>query len=364
MAIGYSDLKNVIRLPQDWDAGYLQQWALRDGTTFDKVVNDIGAALVLFNRSLQDGYWAQFFQTPTTQPAFQYMTGGEGGSELQLVSEYGKPDPLRGDATGHMLPLKDYGGALGWTYLALRRAITNRIDYDIRRLIERSRNSWEKRVMERLFKSVAETVGNTGKSVPFADGGTADSDFIPPSFEGRTFLSTHNHFLRQTADAAGRTAAIKTMATALFEHGLRSPWDMVVPEVDQANWTAQPEFKKPTRTVIITQAIEVRANVDEETYIGLIETDLGFFRLKTSPRLPTAYAGAFKVVGPGGTDNPLIARYEEGYPLGLTLVSQGGQFPIQDAVAYFTFGIGVGNRVAGTATYFAASGNYVDPAIS
>src|SRR5574337_428433 len=128
MAIGYSDLKNVIRLPQDWDAGYLQQWALKDGTTFDQVVNDVGAALVLFNRSILQGYWSGYLQTPTTQPALQYSTGGESGSELAPVSEYGRPDPVRGDATGHMLPLKDYGGALGWTYLALRRAIKGRID--------------------------------------------------------------------------------------------------------------------------------------------------------------------------------------------------------------------------------------------
>ncbi len=364
MPIGLSDLKNVIRLPQDWDAGYLQQFALKDGTTIEQVVKDIGTAIVLFNRGLLQGYWAGYFQQPTSQAALQYGTGGEGGSELALVSEYGKPDPLRGDATGHMLPLKDYGGTLGWTYLALRRAMRGLIDLDIRRLIERSQNTWEKRLHERLFKSTYDTVGNTGKSVPFADGGTADSDYSPPTYEGRTFANTHNHMLRYSNDATGRSAAIKAVATHLFEHGFKSPWEWVVPEVDQTNWTAQTEFKKPTRALILTQGVEVRANVDEETYIGLLETDLGFFRVKTTPRLPTAYAGGFKVSGPGWTDNPLIARYEEGYPLGLTLVAKGGMFPIEDAVAFFTFGIGVGNRVAGVPVYFAASGSYVDPTIS
>jgi len=263
-----------------------------------------------------------------------------------------------------MLPLKDYGGALGWTYLALRRMIAQRYQRDIRRLIERSQNTWEKRLMERLFKTSVDTVGNTGKSVPFADGGTADADYVPPSYQGRTFQNTHNHFLRYTNDATGRSSAIKAMASSLFEHGLTSPWELVIPEVDQSSWTAQTEFKKPQRVTIITQAVEVRATVDEETYIGLIETDLGFFRVKTSPRLPTGYAGAFKVFGAGNTQNPLIARFEEGYPLGLTLVGQIQEFPLQDAIAYFTFGVGVGNRVAGTCTYFAASGNYVDPTIS
>src|SRR5581483_3320355 len=120
-------------------------------------------------------------------------------------SRNSRPDPLRGDGTGHMLPLKDYGGALGWTYLALRRMIAQRYQRDIRRLIERSQNTWEKRLMERLFKTSVDTVGNTGKSVPFADGGTADADYVPPSYQGRTFQNTHNHFLRYTNDATGRS---------------------------------------------------------------------------------------------------------------------------------------------------------------
>lgn len=361
MPIGQSDLKNVIRLPGTWDAGYLQQWRLKDGTTFDAVVRALGGALVLFNRSLAEGYWAQYLRT-TTDPSVSYGVGTSG--VLKKVSEYGRPDPIRGETSGHMLPLDDYGGALGWTYLALRRAHAGKLDEDIRALIQRAGDTWEIQLLTRLFKSVADTVGNTGKSVPFADGGTADADYIPMSAEGKNFANTHNHFLRHTLDAAGRTAALKAMAEHLYEHGHRPPFELVIPEADVAVWAAQAEFKKPERGVLATAGVEVRAAVGEETYIGLVEVERAWARVKVTPRLPTAYAGLFKVGGFGDTRNPLIARNEENYPLGLALVGEVREFPLENAIAYFTFGIGVANRVAGTATTFAAAGNYVDPVIS
>jgi hypothetical protein len=373
MPIGFSDLKNVIRLPVNWDAGYLKQWELMDHTTFDKVIADVGAALVLFNRSLMGSYWSNFLRA-TTDLTVDDNIGGEAGVELSKVSEYGRPDPIYGNATGHMLPMNDYGAALGWTYMALRRAIKGRIDLDIRRLIERSRNTWEKRIIERLFKSVADSIATTGKSVPFADAGTADADYIPPTYNGKFFASSHNHFARTTFDATGRTSSLKTMALTLIEHGVASPWDLIIPEADIALWTAQAEFKKPFRDWLTTMAVETRAKfpgipamtgpgVDED-FIGMLEVDQGLFKVKYTPRLPSAWAGAFKNYGQGSPDSPLAVRYEPGYPLGLTLVGKVEEFPLSEAIAYFTFGIGVGNRVAGTATTYAASGNYVDPTIS
>lgn len=358
--IGYSDLKNVIRLPANVDQSYLAKWRLKDGTTFDRVIARIGAALVLFNRGLTTGYWGQYFRT-TTDITVEYPTGNSG--RLGEVAEYSRPDPIFGASTGHMLPMKDYGGALGWTYLALRRAHAGKIDLDIRALIEKAGDLWEWALLTRLFKSAAETVGS-GKSVGLADGGVADAEYIPPSYEGRTFLNTHTHYGRQTDDANGRLAAVKAMAAHLLEHGIASPWDLVIPEVDKTDWAGVDGFKKPERGILSTAGVEVRAAVPEETYIGIIEVNDGWFRVKPTPRLPTDYAGAFKPLGFGNTTNPLIVRYEDGYPLGLTLVGQIEEYPLQDAVALFTFGVGVANRLNGVCYKFASSGDYTDPTIS
>jgi hypothetical protein len=263
-----------------------------------------------------------------------------------------------------MIPMKDYGGALGWTYLALRRGRMAMIDADIRALINRGRNTWQKKTMTRLFSNTVETVGTTGKSLPFADGGTGDAKYIPPTWEGKIFAAAHQHYLRNTNDAAGRTAAIKAMMDHLVEHGHRPPFDMIVSETDIASWTAQTEFRKPERGVLSTAGVETRAAVPEETYFGLIETDRGWARLKYSSRLPTLYSGMFKPGGFNNANNPLVVRFEEGFPLGLSLVATETRFPLLDSIALFTFGMGIGERTSGVANFAAAAGNYVNPVIT
>jgi hypothetical protein len=362
MPIGITDLKQVIRIPSTWDLTYLRRWETSDGMTYDRLVARLGGAMVLFNRSLTQGYWSQYYY-PTTGNEREYPIGGD-GDELELTSEYTVPDPLIGASTGHMLPMKDYGGAMAWTYMALRRGNSEKLQLGIRHLIERAGNTWEKRLLERLFTSAAETVGSTGVSVPFADGGVADPAYIPPYHEGRTFLNTHNHFQRETDDSTGRIASVHNGMQHLREHGIMPPYDLIIPEADEALWTAEDNFIRPVRQSIITAGLEVRANISEDEYIGLWEDDYGLARVKVEQRLPANYMGLFKPQGYGSQANPLVVRYEEGYPLGLTLVGEIKQFPLQDAIAYFTFGVGVANRLAGVATYFAAAGDYVDPTIS
>jgi len=239
-----------------------------------------------------------------------------------------------------------------------------RYTLDVRALIERAGNTWKKRILNRLFSSAAETLGSSGKSVPFADGGTADPGYVPPSNDGRSFLYTHNHFGRAADDAAGRLAAVKAMVAHLQEHGHQAPFDLVVPEVDAADWVGVTGFKYPERAYLNTAGVETRALVPDDQFLGIIDVERGWARVVLEPRLPTNYAGMFKPMGYGSPSNPLAVRYEEGFPLGLTMVATPNQFPLQDAIAYFTFGVGVANRTAGTAYYFAASGDYTDPTIS
>ena len=361
MTIGYTDLKSVIQFPQDWDLTYLRRWSLPAGVSFDQVVARLGSALVLFNRSLLSGYYGQYVQV-TTDIAMEYDTGGDSGN-LEEMAEYARPDPIQGKSTGHMLPMKDYGGALGWTYTALRRGTMPKLERDIKRLIERSDNTWRRKLLGRLFTSVYESVG-TGKSVPFADGGTADSAYIPTSYGGATFAYTHNHFAAAADSSAGRSAALLAMSNHLFEHGIMPPYELLVPEADVAAWSAQTEFVKPDRGYMAAYGTLERATVDESTYIGIMELDRAWCQVKTETRLPTKYAGMFKPYGAGNTNTPLVVRYEQGYPLGLALVATIQQFPLQDAIAMMTFGFGIANRLAGAATFFTGGASYVDPTIA
>jgi hypothetical protein len=362
MTIGYTDLKTVIKIPTAWDLAYLRKWQIKDGSTFEQVVSRMGAAMVLFNRSLTQGYWANYWY-PTTQIESEYDVGGD-SNELELISEYTRPDPLQAEVTGHMLPMHDYGGAMGWTYMALRRGTLDKLTSGVRRLVERSQNTWSKRLLERLFTSAYEVVGSSGKSVGFADGGSADSAYIPPYYDGTTFANTHNHYGYAVDSEAGRQAAVLAGQVHLREHGIMPPYDLIIPYADVAAWYAHDEFVPPSRIAINVAGLEVRGSVDENQYIGLYETQWGVCQVKVEKRLPTKYMGLFKPMGYGSPQNPLVVRYEDGYPLGLSMVGEVRQFPLQDAIAYFTFGVGVASRLAGYCAFFTGGASYSDPTIT
>lgn len=359
--IGLADIKHVIRMPGNWDLTEMKKWALKDGATFDQMILRMGAALSLFNSSLRSGYLANFVQI-SPEMTLEYDSGGDSAT-LDKISEYDNPDPILAESTGHMIPLADYGGSLGWTYLGLRRARMAHLDRDIRRLIERGRNTWEKTLLTRLFKSTYDVVGSTGKSVPFADGGTADSTYIPPSWDGKTFAYTHNHYFRNTDDAAGRLANAQSMAETLYEHGIMPPYDLMISAADITAWSGVTGFVKPERSWLQTMGVEKRALVADD-YIGIIELDRTWAFVKPMNRIPTDYSAMVKPAGFNNPNAPLMVRYEEGFPLGLTLVGELSNFPMEQAIAYFTFGVGIANRIAGACAYQAASGAYVTPTIS
>jgi hypothetical protein len=361
MAVGYNDMKNVVRLPGTWDTAYLDRWRNNQGVQFGQLAQEVATALTVFNGALLTGYWSRYITT-TTELTQRYRSGS-GAGVLKKLSEHTPPDPIHSDNTGHMLPMADYGGNLGWTYWALRRAKMGMLQDDVRTLIDYGQNTWEQTLLTRLFKSTADTVGSSGVSVPFADGGTADANFIPPNYNGQAFASSHSHFLRYADDAAGRLAFLIAAATHLKEHGKSGPYELVIPEVDESTWSAVTGWIYPTRTGIVAAGVQTRVMVDDE-YIGAIETPGAVFYVKSTPRLPTDYAGVFKPMGLNAADNPLLVRYEEGYPLGLTLVGEIKQWPLEEAISVMTFGVGVGDRLSGVAGYFAAAGSYTSPTIS
>ena len=53
------------------------------------------------------------------------------------------------------------------------------VDADIASALADLRDVWQRTIIQRLFKSTYTAVGSAGKSLPVADGGTADSTYIP-----------------------------------------------------------------------------------------------------------------------------------------------------------------------------------------
>lgn len=360
--LGYGDLKDKA-YPSYWDVAELKKIQLSDGATFDSVVGDVQAAMSALNGDfLSMPHYADMIAVQDT-PELEYPVGVTNG--VQEATEYGVPDPKRGKTTGHMLPLKKYDRALGWTMMYLREARRMQLDADVRSAITDMRNHWQKTLLTRFFKSTYDAVASSGRSVPFADAGTADANYVPPdSPDGESFASSHTHLLRVDTIANALPIALET----LQEHGHTSPYDIIASRADAASWKAVTGWKAPEWPGVVYHATTTeRAAISEiSDYYGYIETSYGIARVWLTPRVPTNYFGLFKPYGPGDPRNPLRVRISQTWGFGWQLIP--GLYvnaPATLAVMYNEFGVGIGeDRTNGVLTYINATGSYTDPTIS
>ncbi len=365
--LSFSDLKDNA-LPALWDTAEIKKIELADGSTFDLVVADLRAGLQSLNAELlTTSHYGGLLSVTDEATVSDIIDSGTNG--VEEATEYGIPTPRRGNETGHMLPLKKYDRALGWTFMSLRDARQSKLDSDVRSAFTDIRDAWQKHTLTRFFKMEAEKVGSTAAaSVPFADGGTNDATYVPPSSgDGLTFLYTHDHYLRT---ATLNQAALNAAVAHLQEHGHKPPFDIVASRADIATWTNTTTFtgyKAPEWAGIVYRAAQDRAQVaDVSEFFGYIETPYGIARLWLSNRVPTNYFGVYRSYGDGDARNPLRVRINPRFGFGWNIVS--GQYvnaPQVLAVMYAEYGFGIGeDRTNGVLTYINAAGDYVTPTIA
>lgn len=368
--LGINDLKNI-SIPSAWDMAELGRLQLRDGTTYETLLNDIDAALALVNGSVLNTYAGNLLSI-TDQPEVEYRTGVSNGFEDH--TEYTNPDPKRAETSGHMLPIAKKDRALGWTADFLEEARRVQIDADIASMVEDAYNAFEKAVYTRLFKLEEETgkrygLGTGGVSVPFADGGNGTIDYVPvpnPERMINAFSTSHTHFLRLN----GITQAnLETAIGHMWEHGVDGPYELIVSLADLGSWqntTNVTGFVKNSNAFITYGNTTALATVDANIYQGVVETKYGPARLYANGRIPTTYWAVTKTYGANDQRNPLRVRYDPMSGFGVKLVSQFvSKYPLYGAIGQMKFGVGIGeNRLGAVAVLNASSGSYSTPTIS
>jgi len=362
MATGYNDLKQWA-LPTYWDAAELSKFRLADGTTYDQFVAEVGRALAIANQQLTADPLISSLISVTDEMAVEYRVGATTG--MQVHTEYARPDQKRGATTGHMLPLVAYDRGLGWTWDALRKLRPFKLTTDVAEAIKDVRDNWEKKILTRLFKSTYDAVGS-GRSMPLADGGTADANYVPiavPS-RGGTFTYTHDHIL----NVNGITQALfEPVVAQLYEHGYDAPYDLLIAYADIGDWTNTTNVTGwiPRADPLIRYGMTAdTANVNDG-YLGVIETQYGACRVRASGRIPTAYWALYKSWGAMDSRNPLVVRQGSDYGYGAVLLKGDHirEFPLEEAIVFQEFGVGVQDRV-GAVVVYNSSGAYTDPTIS
>jgi hypothetical protein len=364
--LGFGDLKDQ-EIHALWNLDELKRLQLRDGTTFDQIVREAQDVANAVSSEITRVAPLNALFAVQTDPAIEYGTFT--GGKIQRMTEYSVPDPFRGQTTGHMLPIDMFVRTLGWTQLSLenRRSVQLKADLDV--LIDDIRQHYADKVLHRFFKMEAEAVGDlAGASVPFADGGVADSKWVPMrSPEGTEFANTHDHYLRHDAiNDANVLAALKH----LKEHGHQSPYDLLAAAADAASYAALTGWRAPQWENIVyrdtSSGTDRAAFMGVEDYNGLLEiADVGVVRVKFMERIPTGYYAVFKNYGAGNAKAPMRMRIDEFKGFGWSVVP--GNYvnaPLTLAALRAEWDIGIGeDRTNAVLVYINASGDYVSPTI-
>ncbi len=361
--LGPNDLKQRA-LPTYWDAAELQKLTLASGESYEQLLNDIATAMSMANEMLLSDPLISSLISLTTEAATEYGIGVTSG--FQKATEYGRPDAQRGKTTGHMLPLDGYDRGLGWTWEFLRDARRIQLDEDVATVIKDMRDIWAKTILTRLFKSTYDAVGS-GRSMPVADGGTADSAYIPKPIPDRAsaFAATHTHLGRLN----GITQAnLETQVTHLWEHGHDAPYDLIVSETDLGSWvdtSAVTGYVPRASEYVRYGTTQDLATVDMSVH-GVITTKHGPVLLRSNARIPTKFWAVYKSYGALDQRNPLVVRYREEQGVGAILLAGDHirQYPIESAIMRMDFGVGIMDRVGAVLCYNHTTGSYTDPTIS
>ncbi len=372
MTTGVRDTTSLVTLT-GWDASELKKWELADGTTYAAIVAQVNAALGALNAELyNDPMWAMV-ASYQDRPEVEYRVGASNGFEKH--TEYGRPDAKRAATEGHMLPLMAFDRGLGWTWDYLRQARSSQIQADIASAIVDARDNWRVQILTRLLQrgddsGASKGLGSSGYSPGFATIYTSTNvDFVPPTFGGNTFTSSHEHYV--TIAGGLFTKAVFTDARdELREHGHEpgaTGFEFWIGKSDEStvvNLTdfipvAKSNIQYASTVSLATLAGEMDSNASY--YVGTIED----FKIRVVPGIPQYYGIGFKSYGMNSQRNPLRIRLQKGQSRPQVIAmpdprAGGGAYPLQYMMLFTEFGVGVADRTAATPRYVNHANTWTD----
>ena len=363
--LGNRDTASLV-LHDGWDAIELENYTLQDGTTFSQVASLLNSGLSAINSELySDPLWSGLVSYQE-ELEVDYRVGAT--SAMSDFTEYGRPDPQRGDVQGHMLPLLAKDRSLEWTWDYLRKARMAQIQADIAQGLDDIRKAWRISILTRLLLRTDDSgsykgLGATGYSPGFATAAASTSvDFTPLDSGGVTFDSDHEHYVGITG-GAWTVAVFTDIKAELREHGIEPPYTVLASTTDEATIRGLTGFTEVDNVLLKYGDDTTRAQLPITAtgsssaggyFIGTIED----CAVRVVYGMPQYYGFAWKSLGMNNPANPLRIRVQKGAPLAPFFTafpdprSGGANYPLQNLMFFGEWGVGVGgNRVNGTARY-------------
>ena len=363
--LGNRDTASLV-LHDGWDAGELEKYRLQDGTTYAAVVSMLNAGLAAVNAELYSDPLYSSLVSYQEELEVDYRVGST--SAMGDFTEYGRPDPQRGQVQGHMLPLLAKDRSLEWTWDYLRKARMTQIQSDIAGGLNDIRTAWRKSILNRLLKrgddsGTSKGLGSTGYSPGFATAAASTSvDFTPEEFAGNVFTSNHEHYVA-IAGGAWTAAVFADIKAEMREHGHEPPYMVLASTSDESTIRGLTGFTEVDNLLLNYGDDTTRANLPVAAigsasaggyFIGTIDD----CAVRVVYGLPQYYGFAWKPYGANNPRNPLRIRVQKGAPKQPFFQafpdprSGGANIPLQNLMFFGEWGVGVGSdRTNGTARY-------------
>jgi len=360
-------------LPTGVDGTRLAEWAMRDGVTYGQLANSVSLALGDVNQQLVTKWGWMFFLTE--ELAMEYEQGGT-VNDMDELTDIDKPVAIHGTTIGHMLPLRYYGQGIGGSKRYFRDIRSAQVRAAISAIVKRAVNRFEKKLLGRFFDSDDEAIGSAGYSVPFVHSTTGNVDYQPPMYDGKSFATTHDHFIGYNLSTPKTFADVfNGLAETLVEHGHDAPLTALVSRTDIATIGALTKFVDIVDNVIsvidrggATSGPQFYTNGNRDIgRIGYFQSDYGLIELMATARLATGYVGMAKSYGQLDSRNPIAVRVHPQRGFGLAVVPEttpDDDFPVKQLDVDFEFGVGTGmDRTNGAVAFLVAGGSYTDGTI-
>lgn len=302
------------------------------------------------------------YASRTTDHQERYYLGGQAG-RLRPSDEYSRglisrrPEMTYFDVA---YPIKQWDDRLGWTQLFLAKATGESINRDFLASQERDRNTMLAELLSAVFYKTNYTWADDEWGTLTINRLLNGDGTVPPPFGGKTFLSTHNHYL--ATNGALTAAFYATVYEHLREHGHGG--NVVVEIARNLAATTQgltgfaPALStQDQRLNLTTSAQVVTSDVQDARAIGRIAN----MEIRINDSFPDNYAFATDLA----SDPPIAMREDpeaalRGYQL--TQDNPDDNHPLRNAWFIRRAGFGVRNRSNGVMVFVDAGATYTDPA--
>jgi hypothetical protein len=305
-------------------------------------------------------------------------------SEFEEASEYGEPESM-GPPSEYLLlgyTFKDYDRAARFTWRFLRDADARQVRAVLDEAMRGDRTTITRTILNRLFSPTPEINANGNTCYSLWNG---TDGLTPPTVLGKTFDSTHTHFLcsgNTTIDSAD----LEVTVTKVREHGyalVDSPEELVclvhpteseviqsfranvVNENSQiAKWDFIRAVNQPA--FIIADGGQLVGTQPPGTVFGLPSVGkYGPLHIVESSFVPEHYFAVVATAGPGAASNCIGVRQHQNRAFqGLRQLPGGQQgYPLQDSFFSRSFGVGTRHRGAAVVTQVTDSSSYTAPTI-